>query len=79
LIISSRKNELKLYTNLRVDVSEVGVGSMTLPDPDLVSDAERDRFTAYHSAIMKSFADKTPETDLSASLPRSSGGTERPL
>ncbi len=62
--MSGKGNELKLYTNLRVDVSEAGGGSVTLPDPDLVGGAERDRFAAYHRAIMKSFAAETPETDM---------------
>ncbi len=62
--MSGKENELKLYTNLRVDVSEEGIGTMTLPDPDMMDGAKRERFTAYHSANMKSFADNTPETDM---------------
>ncbi len=62
--MSGKENELKLYTNLRVDVSEAGVGSMTLPDPDIMDGVERERLTTYHGAIMKSFAANPPETDL---------------
>ncbi len=62
-------NTLKLYTTLRVDVDEQGTdhGVMELPDPDAFMDSPaRERFSAYHKAILEYFAAVPPEKDLTS-------------
>ena len=39
---------------------------MEMPDPDFMSDAVRERFSEYHSAIRTAFAADPPETDLTS-------------
>lgn len=57
-------NVLKLYTGIRVDVTEAGQPPMELPEPDMVMDpAKRERFTAYHGAVLKAVTAAPPKRD----------------
>ena len=66
--MSDQSAELKLYTSLRVDVTELGRenGTMEMPDPDFVGDAVRERFSAYHSAIQTALTADPPAADLTS-------------
>lgn len=67
--MSDQSTELKLYTTLRVDVTEAGVDQdkpMEMPDPDFVGDAVEERFTVYHSAIQTVLTAAPLETDLTS-------------
>lgn len=66
--MSGRTLRLKLYTALRVDVENMRPNaepSMTLPDPDLhMDEAERKRFSEYHSAVQKAMEESPVTKDL---------------
>ena len=66
--MSGQSKELKLYTSLRVDVTELGRenGTMEMPDPDFVGDSVRERFSAYHNAIQTVLTAAPLETDLTS-------------
>ena len=66
--MSDQSAELKLYTSLRVDVTEAGMDDkpMEMPDPDFMSDAVRERFSTYHSAIQTALTAGPPAADLTS-------------
>lgn len=55
---------LKLYTGLRVDVSEADGGAMTLPDPDMPTGMASPRFRTYHSAVLAAIQADPPKNDI---------------
>lgn len=66
--MSGQTFKLKLYTGLRVDVEDMrpdAEPSMTLPDPDVYMDeAERKRFSEYHSAVQRAMEEAPVTKDL---------------
>lgn len=68
--MSGQTLKLKLYTALRVDVEDMrpnGGLPMTLPDPDVYMDeAERKRFSEYHSAVQKAMEEAPVTKDLTS-------------
>jgi len=58
------KTVLKLYTGIRVDVTEAGQPPMELPDPEAPMDqAQKQRSTAYHSAVLASITETPLKKD----------------
>ena len=58
---------LKLYTGLRVDVSEAGRDSpMEMPDPDMPTGMASPRFRAYHSAVLAAITADPPENNVTS-------------
>lgn len=62
--MSDNEYTLKLYTPLQVDITEEGQRPIALPDPSTpVDQAERERFTAYHDAILSAITAAPFEED----------------
>lgn len=62
--MNDKENILRLYTGIRVDVVETGQPPMELPEPDIVMDpAKRERFTAYHGAVLATVTAAPPRRD----------------
>lgn len=59
---------LKLYTGLRVDVSEADGGAMTLPDPDMPTGMANPQFRAYHGAVLAAITADPPTKDVTATF-----------
>ena len=68
--MSDNEYTLKLYTGLRVDVTEAGAEQsriMELPDPDAwMDETERNRFEAYHSAVLAAITADPPKKDVTS-------------
>lgn len=68
--MSGEKNRLKWYTTVRVDVVDMRPDAgppMQLPDPDVFMDeAERKRFSEYHSAVQTAIAETPVTKDLTS-------------
>ena len=62
--MSDSSYTLKLYTGLRVDVSEAGGSPMELPDPDMPTGMADPRFRAYHSAVLAAITADLPQNDV---------------